>query len=425
MTEKTRIVFFVRSFNDIDHIAPLIHYCSLQKSIRTAVFCLEWHYDVFSNPNIIFLLNAKACTVDYLWSPRDGGSKDSMLVRIIDLTRNLTNVVKSYGSSGRNIGHRVATWFSPRLTRLIGVLYDRLSVAQIFKNGPPDALVFDWINAGAFRNRKIVKYAQRYKVPTFCLPHGLIIYSNLYVTRKRRIVVSSRDLYFDHYLAPGLHRAHLEARGIPASKITEIGSMRFCPEWLKVREENRIGYGVGAKRLERSNKLKVVVFLHQLTYNVDSQKLSEFLGSVGRVEGVEVFIKPHTRGMDEQSIRKAIGNKNSVRLATNLDSGRLIDWCDVAVSFGSSIVIEALVKRKIFIYPDYVDSNNIHFADRGGCWLVSSSEELETALKSLSEDISAVPYSRPQEQKLLNEFIFAGATGTDIRRSYLSAILNA
>ena len=34
-------------YNDIDHIAPLVHYCGLKEDIQPEVYCLDWNYSLF------------------------------------------------------------------------------------------------------------------------------------------------------------------------------------------------------------------------------------------------------------------------------------------------------------------------------------------------------------------------------------------
>ncbi len=146
---------------------------------------------------------------------------------------------------------------------------------------------------------------------------------------------------------------------------------------------------------------------------------------LGEIEGISVRLKPHTRGMDLSDISRLVKSANNLELVVGTESADLIDWCDVAMSTGSSVIIDALLAGKIFVYPDFVDTNRVFFKDEDACWTVSSIEALRTALNSLVKNKSKVPYSRLAQEKLLSRLVFAGEFSKDVREHHLRFILSA
>jgi hypothetical protein len=419
-----RIVFFVRSFNDIDHLIPLAHYCSLKEGIRVEVYCVNWEFKLFCNHNIRFLMSHGNCKVDYLWSQERWFSRDGFLTRCIDVQKKIRSATKRKSKSSLKVLRGSAKVLSRITNWAVGIAYDQLPLVKVFGGQRPEALIFDYLNPGALRNRNIVKGAIRESIATFCLPHGILIFSNKYITRAKTLHIDSEGLLFDHYLGGGLVSDYLIWRGVPQDRIKELGSLRFCPEWMKIRE-SFLNRSSGSNINRDSDDLRITIFLHQLAYNVDFSSLKEFLECFTKISNIQVRIKPHTRGMNEAVIEEITRGAAWIEILPKVDSDDLIHWCDIVVSYGSSIVLEALLKNKVFIYPDFVDTNSIFFKDAKACWSVRNAAELIDAIESLKADINALPYSKERQQALLNKLIFASPSQTDVREEHFQYIVSS
>ena len=86
-TSKVRgtLFFFVRSFNDIDHMTPLIWYTSNQGKYLPIVFVLDWNFDIDSNPNLK-MLRARGVAIELFWS-RDGGFREFTLIGALEFLK--------------------------------------------------------------------------------------------------------------------------------------------------------------------------------------------------------------------------------------------------------------------------------------------------------------------------------------------------
>ena len=405
-------------------MTPLIHYCSTKENIIVNVFCLDWRYSLFSNPNIQFLQSHTNCQIDYLWSINTRFSIDKGILFCIDKLRYSLLFTKKESKCKNKLNRIIYSRASNLINRIISLLYKGLPLHKVFDHDNPFAMVFDYLNAGAFRNRKLVTAAKKLNIPTFCLPHGTLIYSNKYITSARELRVDSSGLFFDHYIGGGLVTNYLLWRGIPEERIKEIGSLRFCKEWLGLRNKFIIKKNDEKKEIDNRRGTRVVIFLHQLVYNVSLIRLQDLLKALKDLKGIEVRVKPHTRGMRLEDIPKEVRNYDHVELVEHLSSDKLVDWCDVVVSFGSSIVIDALIKNKIFIYPDFVDTNSIFFKDKNACWVVDSCSSFVNALEKIKEDCDDLPYSLENQKKVLTKIIYGDCAHEDIREKYFQYIMN-
>jgi hypothetical protein len=403
-TQK-QVVFLVRSFNDIDHFTPLIDRFCKTSEFGVEIFCLDWNFPLDNNANILYLKRRHGLNAKMLW-PVDGGSIRTRLP--IKLISRL-NQVQFGVFRGSRIGMRLIRYS-------LALLYTVLPVSKIFAKSPK-IVIFDYLNAGAFRNRKILRLARSQNVTTFCLPHGIVMYSNKYFTKKRRSEVDSRGYSFDYYFGFGFGRQYLLDRGIPEERIQEIGSLRYCKEWTKLYREEVLGAPTFETET-RGSKLRVVLFLTSPTYNVDEMRLSRLIARVEEDKEIDFVIKPHTRGRSGKSV---LENSN-ITLAIEAPSVSLIEWADAIISYGSSIAIQALLEDKALIYPNYIDTNSTHYDDMGACWRVTSDDQLIEALSSLKISKSWLPYSTAKKDEYLDAVIRCGDAENNVIESHFEKI---
>ena len=419
MFEK-RVVFFVRTFNDIDHMTPLIdRYCQEQQYI-VDVFCLNWEYDLFKNPNIKYLQRETNCAISYLW--RDKSEVSNIYERIIISLIDVLHWIEDCLDDTKALGQ--ATWIAKKVIKFgLKHSYSGLGVSKVFQQPQPEALFFDYLNASAPRNKKLVKIAKKRGIVTFCLPHGILMYSNKYITKSRKLVVKSDGLYFDYYFAAGLVRSHLEDRGIPMERIIELGSMRYCDVWQKIyRTKIVTDTYQGNSPLNQS--CSVVMFLMQSAYNVNDQALLETIECVGEMEGIELVIKPHPRGMDLDAINELSRLHNSIRVLDSCSSLALLEWADVAIAYGSSIALQALTDNKTLIYPTYIDSNTTNFSNWNACWKVDNQTELRSAFMELKNNRRFRPYDEKRVKALISSIVYAGDVEDEVISKHYNFVCN-
>ncbi len=245
------------------------------------------------------------------------------------------------------------------------------------------------------------------------------MYSNKFATQKRVLADPAKNLYFDLYPCPGKHVDYLVERGVPATRIVELGSMRYCQKWLEIyqREIASISY-VGRPR----SALKLVIFLSQSFYNVDDGGLCQMISEVASIRGLDIAIKPHTRGISAEYIQKIVAD-NKIEICDDVSSVDLIAWADAAIVYGSSIAIQVLSQNKILLYPDFIDTNTVHFSDMKACWTVRNVSEMTDALRALSKETVQTSYKRKSVDRFLSQIVYAGKEPRDVIRDHLDEIM--
>lgn len=291
-------------------------------------------------------------------------------------------------------------------------------VEELIRETKPDTFVFDWVSPSAFTVAPLVKKAHESNIPTFALPHGINMYSNLNVNNIPK--KPSESMTFDHYVSQGLLcRKHLENGGIPAEKIIDIGSLRFCRQWMDFYSRNVVSSTFESPCDD--SMLKIVFFLTKLTYNVDRELLLETIREIAIDTNSYLIIKPHTRGMDTRFLQDLKEELNlDIQCATS--SVRLSEWCDVGIVIGSSIGLQILHDNKLLLYLDYLDTNRSYYDDTGACWRMDSISDLQKALQTIKSDRMFRPYESDAVQQLFINCVYAGDVNRDVLEDYFDLI---
>ena len=396
---KADIIFFVRSFNDIDHMAPLIEHLCSENEFCVSVYCVDWNFDINANINIEYLCSKYSLSTGHLWNPRSDSLVTRILIHLISFLRSLKpHINKPY------------VWRLNRPRALLErFLQNSLSIEKIFKQHRPSAFVFDLGNAEHPRNRSLVTAARNHQIPTFCLPHSISLFSNKFITKKKTLAQPNRRLFFDHYFCPGLHTSYLSDRGIPPGSIYELGSMRFSREWMTI-VQNQI---VKEEFSSSSIGLKVVIFLSQSTYNVSDEALTDMVRNVSQLQGVVSVIKPHTRGMSLSYLENLTAGTNAA-ISTKHHSASLIKWSDVVIVYGSSIAIDALTINRPVIYPNFIDSNSIYLTEFNACLEANSIDELLILLQKMIHGEWSDNTAQHGIDRYLETVVYAGNSSRNV-----------
>jgi hypothetical protein len=412
------IVFFIRAFNDIDHFTPLIYRVSQSPDCHIDVFCIDPKIDYRNNINIQFLSKKCDIVVKYLY---EEFSRDTFGKKVWKSVLKISRILKEYrfSSFGKELIIRIYQ-FSGK--RLIKQQRDTPNFAEYFiEKIKPDCLIFDWVNPEAFGVTSVLLKAKTLEIPSFSLPHGVNLFTN-FDTYQGSNNVEKRIDYFDYTISQGeLSRKHLENEGIPSDKIVDLGSLRFCREWMDFSLENIVSTNFDSPC--NKNKLKLVFFLTKLKYNIDRQLILETIEMLARDPDIYLIVKPHTRGMSTGFL-KDLQNKYQIDIREDDSSVLLSKWADVGMVIGSSIGLQILHDGKLLLYLDYLDSNQSVYDKVGACWKIESSDSLKDAIIKLKQDKTYRPYSSESIQKIFEDVVYAGDSSRNVIEDYFNFIIN-
>jgi hypothetical protein len=202
--------------------------------------------------------------------------------------------------------------------------------------------------------------------------------------------------YFDYVVSNSeMYKNKIIKDGVKKEKIKVLASARFNKEWIEIN--NNI---IPSQHIKKDITRKIITFMPQhAQYNVDIEMQKDLIIALDKIDKYQIFFKPHTRNQNEKSFRDLDRLKN-VRIVPNVLSSNLIDISDAIIVYGSSIVLEALYKHKLVLYPKFLHKNDTILDKFKCCELFYSLEEMIDYLNNVNLDKH---YSVSEENKCIKE----------------------
>ena len=419
-------LFFVRAFNDIDHMTPVV-WKMRRDNYPVAVYCINPEYDIENDYRLNFLKEL-GVKVDYIYS-----EYDQELGLLHQIMRFL--FLKSFAiARGWNAEHRkrfavlcnmygnllqtvASKLFKLTKKRFYGTRWTR----NILEQSGAKALCFDHVRPKQYIIGSFLEVAGRLSVPTLALPHGVYLYTNDSV-KDGSTEESRHDKFnrFDYIVVQNKLRKDVLARsGVEEEKIFVLGSARYCNEWMS--QYSKILPRKLKSNPESAGKLKVVFMTTRPAYRIDVKRMLRTFYMLSQLDGIEVVVKPHTRTGKESNIY----DKSPLPNVADISSVELSEWADVMLVIGSSIIIEALSRRKPALYLKYLHGNTTEYEEFGACWIINEETELQDALKLLRDGKGRVPYSDDDVNRWLAEIIYGGRGVRDVLSDYEKFIVDS
>ena len=412
-------LFFVRHFNDIDHVTPVV-WKMKKDNYPVAVYCMNPRYDIGNDYRLCFLKN-QGVTVNYLHHEFDqhrGRLHDLMHARV----QQCFAFQKRLAAPDRRPSGILNRWLG-QLAGLAGSLvyklmrtlyYDIRWARSILEHTGAQAICFDHILPKRYVVNSFLKAAREMSIPALSLPHGVLLYTNEKTkpksTDKRRFTKFSR---FDFILVPNQLRKEVLVRtGVAEEKIFVLGSARYCREWL---EQNKtILPRVIESKISSADKLKAVFMQSKPQCRVDLERMSKTIGLLADFAEIEARLKPHTRTASE----KCQVDETRLPNVSHVLTAELCEWADVLLVVGSSVITEALMQGKPVLYLKYLHENTTLFEDLGACWTITNETELKKALFALQKNKTDIPYGEDHIAKFISEIVYGGRHHRDVLSDY-------
>ena len=419
-------LFFVREFNDIDHMTPVVWKMS-RDNYPVAVYCISPDYDIDNDYRLNFLKDL-GIKVDFIYNDFD--QELGLLHRLLrflfsksfaigrkwnsDARTNLMVFRKKFGQLVQQIGSRL---FKLTRKRFYGQNWAR----RILEQSGAQALCFDHVHPGQYIVSSLLRAAEEMSVATLALPHGIYLYTNDLVK-----VGSTAETRYDKFhrydyivVQNKLRKEVLAGFGVEREKIFVLGSARYCDEWMSQ-------YGKIIPRMLKSDggfgeKLKVVFMTTRPEYRIDVKRMLSTFDMLSELDGIEVVVKPHTRTGREAHIY----DNSPLTNVSDISSVELSEWADVMLVIGSSIIIEALARGKPALYLKYLHENITDYEEFEACWIINDETELQDALRFLRDGEGRVPYSDDNVNRWLAEIIYGGRGVRDVLSDYEKFIVDS
>jgi hypothetical protein len=389
-SQRKKILFLLNTYNDIDHLTPVIWKVLKEKSQALIIFTSNFNHQ--NDYRINYLKNQ----FDLPIIKFPIAYKKSLISKFI-----------------REI------W------------YNKYFFYRFLKKNQIDACVYEW---GEVPKRNIVGNifwaAKKSNIPNFCLPHGCSIYLNkapnkyiklLYDKTGKGPNFDGRNQYDTYvYQSPYVLKQAIEW-GQNSKTTFAWGSARFYPEWAKNNLSICPDFDI---KNNAKSKIKVVLMLPHWNYNVFKSKCIQLIEKLVKLSWIHLVIKDHTRGSGGLPIRlrKKYNSMDNVSASVEAHSPALIKWSDIVINFGSSIGIEALIQNKQLIHPNYLHSNKTIFEKTGACHLANSQDDILEYLIDYKNN-RLVDITKKNKNKLYQEIIYGGKEKHDTLKKYYNELV--
>jgi len=290
-------------------------------------------------------------------------------------------------------------------------------------------VVFDWQKYyEIFMSKSILEVSKDLGISRITVPHGITLMDNLNMMsgNKTSSITPTWDKQreiFDVTVVQNLKSKELHVQnGVQEEKIMVLGSARYCNEWRNIY--SKLVPESNNKRLYLGNNtLKIVFMDHLSSYRINGDIVYSAIKKIINYGQFELIIKPTTGANEKKS--EGISNislKNIASLDYDSHSNELIKWADVVIATTSSIVIEVLLEKKIFIYPKYFHKNTMRWEQYGACLCVNSDEELMGVLSSIKEERNINCYSDSSVDNFICDVVYGNKLGRDVLNDYVKLI---
>ena len=399
-----RYLFFLRHYNDIDNIAPAMYFLLEQKNEHMAdVIIYSQDYDFREDKNLKFLKESFGDRFNCRWL---GSYFDLNTDKHFDSFKQKNQSIRYCFQKTKELIKNRLKFLLPFLFKIRkGIKGVSLSVDRI-SWGESDAILINKIV------KRILNEKQRPKLVCFdvnrtapvkglldalrhngvkkiiCLPVSPLINYNT-LRQYDATEVRSKDFFdkhdysgfdkigfVDNYFVESFNKT-FEFLSFPSTlkgKTYSLGSIRFCPKWLKIREEKLI-----KSLADESKKINVVFFLSHPKSNVNKEELNSTINLLRQFPEYRILIKSHTRFNETPDIK----DKNI--LYTDEDSSALINWAEVILFWGSSIAIEGYIKKKTMVCLSYICGNINLFKHYNAGYIANCRDDLHEFLEKYKQ----------------------------------------
>ena len=413
---------FIKSFQDLDHITPIISYLSKNKDIHIKLYSFNNELNNCED-HLRFLKDECKLDVEYLNNYFTNRYK-----YIIELHNKYLNMKSNIKNSKISLIFDIITAkiISPFMSYVIGQSVNR----YLYSIKNTIILIDIGTEIGSF-GRVFVKKSKSYNIKVIGYLHGYYVFSGsknltndwskLNFIKRTASSLSKykrKQLYCDCYLVGNKQKETLFSSSSMGNfdknelnRVKEIGVPRYAKEWIKIYREKILNndkfiYG------EQEN-INIVLYMIHPKYNIQVESLLNMVEAINNISNINFVYKPHTRnGLNGIDVKRMKGFN-----ASNISSVSLSEWADIGIDMGSSITIQLLIDRVPVIVPTFISTNSTIFQESGVCNEVSNIPELISIIddikcgkneknknKKIDKFISDVVYGNRNYNNLLDSF---------------------
>ncbi|SEL35667.1 hypothetical protein [Nitrosovibrio tenuis] len=416
-----KALFFLRHYNDIDHITPVIskwiesgHHCDVVL-VGHPKFRNDYRIEFLNKLDRVRLAHIR----DLLPPPEFLRWRLQMLL--------LTNGARRLFFIGRLVGILVQTYNAKRREPIWRNTTRRL-LEHSFGEGGKGVVVFDWITRDSPISvewvETVVATARGMGLGTVSLPHGDSPHANRLIRHHEWVLkpdaLFSAARIFDKLVVPNELCATRFRPFLDNQAIAVLGSPRYCDEWLSklAKLSPQRPQGAGSE-----GRLKIVIFLRKSNFTTFWEEVSEVVGMIAAFPGVELVIKPHTRGGWRQPLtgNASLRQLSNVSVAADsVHSIHLMNWADVIIDLATSVVFEAVKAKKPVLAADYLHAGRSALAYYMPETELKCRDDVYRRIDEFLSNGCESFYVEEHRQRFIDEMLHAG--GADVLPRYVALL---
>ncbi len=358
-----KALFFLRHYNDIDHVTPVIY-----KWVKSGHQCdvvligsTKFRHDF----RIKYLSTLEGVRVAHVRQVFGLFGFLKWRLQMFLLTGNVRRI-KFLGTLVSSLADK---FHEKRREPLWRTTSNHL-LTRSFEHVDRGVIAFDWVERNSVVSiewiKTLIQMARDRGLGTLSLPHGDSPHANQLIRRGERSVgpdaTFSAAGIFDKVVVPNELCAARFRPFLQEQAVAALGSPRFCEEWLA-----KLAEILPPSPLKHSDsQLKIVMFLRKANFTTFWEEVGEVVHMIAAFPGVELIIKPHTRSGWKQSLTKDSSIKQLPNVSVAGDkahSAHLMNWSDVIIDLATSVVFEAVRVKKPVLAADYLIAGRSTVAD--------------------------------------------------------------
>ena len=412
-----KLNFFIREYNDFDHILPILYYLNKKKifsikiySIGSNIYKSKYHLKILNDE-----VNLKIEKFDEIYNKNIVYHLHNFIFKLIKKL----NIKNTYLN--------ILIFFSLNIfNSLSQYLFFTIFNLKFLKIFSKSVVIADFGTENVFPYNGILKICKKNKIPIVAYAHGVNIFSNLDPIRVsktqqnkfKKLIVNfllwrKNSYYYDNYLVGIEQNVYLRStmyksfKKTQLKRVIEIGIPRFTNEWIQILDNyyNR--------KFNNIKKINLCIFLSNEKFNVDINKLDNLLKRLSTLNKINFIIKGHTR-----SGLSGLKNKTYLNYVSNEESNNIIANIDIAIAYGTSIVFQAIQKKIPVIIPSYLDNNEHIFIKYGASYQAKNEESVIEFIEKFNKElyfkdkniniqkfISKIVYNNQNYENMMNQYV--------------------
>lgn len=350
------IVFFLRHFNDLDNILPVIDFAlSSERDLRVSIVSYSTNINLSDNRLLNYIIGKYPTRSRFAWVMEMGsvakrGSGIGLLAHEFrDLFRIWQRRSKAYESQVRGDSSNS--------------LLEEFLREQVWDWGSPITVAFDQNRMAAVRG--LVECCRRLGARNVVsLP--VSPWMNINVLRQKNRVLIDSDIFarvhdfsgYDKIGQTDLNYAQnvkrffqiLNKESPFGNRVFCLGSLRYTDEWIKKRRKIMRGSDVSVKVGQSGDEILLLP-----SHQKNNSFWDEFVRTVSFLTNfpqIQFLLKPHTRHGSA-----GLELLPNVEMCASADTGLLIERADVIAFWSSSSAIEGFMCDKTMIRLEYLNGN--------------------------------------------------------------------